>query len=183
MGEFVGVDPENLKELTKRLEQLHDLLARHSPLIRQKMQKWGSEVGTVSLPGLIAAALDDVRDMDARTTRAHELARQQGWSALGPAPGVPGLTFNRPPNVRLDWEATGQSGDQGKCDAETLTAALADKNPESTRIALSGLSERLGTSPTTTTRRPSGRGRARSHCGPPAHCTNERVAPCSARRA
>ncbi|MEU7913489.1 hypothetical protein [Microbispora bryophytorum] len=143
MGEFVGVDPENLKELTKRLEQLHDLLARHSPLIRQKMQKWGSEVGTVPLPGLIAAALDDVRDMDARTTRAHELARQQGWSALGPAPGVPGLTFNRPPNVRLDWEATGQSGYQGKRDAETLTAALADKNPESTRIALSGLSERL----------------------------------------
>ncbi|MEU8275486.1 hypothetical protein ACFYOK_26100 [Microbispora bryophytorum] len=143
MGEFVGVDPANLNELTKRLEQLHDLLARHSPLIRQKMQKWGSEVGTVSLPGLIAAALDDVRDMDARTTRAHELARQQGWSALGPAPGVPGLTFNRPPNVRLDWEAAGQSGYQGKHDAETLTAALADKNPESTRIALSGLSERL----------------------------------------
>ena len=143
MGEFVGVDPANLNELTKRLEQLHDLLARHSPLIRQKMEKWGSEVGTVSLPGLIAAALDDVRDMDARTTRAHELARQQGWSALGPAPGLPGLTFNRPPNVRLDWEATGQSGYQGKRDAETLTAALADKNPESTRIALSGLSERL----------------------------------------
>ncbi|GAB3883679.1 hypothetical protein GCM10027612_16180 [Microbispora bryophytorum subsp. camponoti] len=143
MGEFVGVDPANLNELTKRLEQLHDLLARHSPLIRQKMEKWGSEVGTVSLPGLIAAALDDVRDMDARTTRAHELARQQGWSALGPAPGLPGLTFNRPPNVRLDWEATGQSGYQGKRDAETLTAALADKNPESTRIALSGLSDRL----------------------------------------
>ncbi|MEU7940589.1 hypothetical protein [Microbispora bryophytorum] len=143
MGEFVGVDPANLNELTKRLEQLHDLLARHSPLIRQKMEKWGSEVAVTSLPGLIAAALDDVRDMDARTTRAHELARQQGWSALGPAPGLPGLTFNRPPNVRLDWEATGQSGYQGKRDAETLTAALADKNPESTRIALSGLSDRL----------------------------------------
>ncbi|MEU7888132.1 hypothetical protein AB0B54_21730 [Microbispora bryophytorum] len=143
MGEFVGVDPANLNELTKRLEQLHDLLARHSPLIRQKMEKWGSEVAVTSLPGLIAAALDDVRDMNARTTRAHELARQQGWSALGPAPGLPGLTFNRPPNVRLDWEATGQSGYQGKRDAETLTAALADKNPESTRIALSGLSDRL----------------------------------------
>ncbi|MBE3012326.1 hypothetical protein IL992_24490 [Microbispora sp. NEAU-D428] len=144
MGEFVGVDPANLQELTKRLEQLHDLLARHSPLIQQKMQKWGSEVGTTSLPGLIAAALDDVRDMDARTTRAYELARQQGWNALTRAPGVPGLTFNRPPNVRLDWEATGQSGYQGKRDAEALTAALAaGKNPEDTRIALSGLSERL----------------------------------------
>ncbi|XVQ86760.1 hypothetical protein ACQP2K_04860 [Microbispora siamensis] len=144
MGEFVGVDPANLQELTKRLEQLHDLLARHSPLIQQKMQKWGSEVGTASLPGLIAAALDDVRDMDARTTRAYELARQQGWNALTRAPGVLGLTFNRPPNVRLDWEATGQSGYQGKRDAEALTAALAaGKNPEDTRIALSGLSERL----------------------------------------
>ncbi|KAB8180530.1 hypothetical protein [Microbispora catharanthi] len=143
MGEFVGVDPANLKELTKRLEQLHDLLARHSPLIQQKMQKWGSEVGTASLPGLIAAALDDVRDMDARTTRAYELAREQGWSALTRAPGALGLTFDRPPDVRLDWEATGQSGYQGKRDAEALAAVVADKNPEDTRIALSGLSERL----------------------------------------
>ncbi|TQS27802.1 hypothetical protein [Microbispora sp. KK1-11] len=143
MGEFVGVDPANLKELTKRLEQLHDLLARHSPLIQQKMQKWGSEVGTTSLPGLIAAALDDVRDMDARTTRAYELAREQGWSGLTRAPGGLGLTFDRPPDVRLDWEATGQSGYQGKRDAEALAAAVADKNPEDTRIALSGLSERL----------------------------------------
>lgn len=143
MGEFVGVDPANLKELTKRLEQLHDLLARHSPLIQQKMQKWGSEVGTTSLPGLIAAALDDVRDMDARTTRAYELAREQGWSALTRAPGALGLTFDRPPDVRLDWEATGQSGYQGKRDAEALTAAVEGKNPEDTRIALSGLSERL----------------------------------------
>ncbi|WP_182898264.1 hypothetical protein [Microbispora sp. H10830] len=143
MGEFVGVDPANLKELTKRLEQLHDLLARHSPLIQQKMQKWGSEVGTTSLPGLIAAALDDVRDMDARTTRAYELAREQGWSALTRAPGALGLTFDRPPEVRLDWEGTGQSGYQGKRDAEALAAAVAGKNPEDTRIALSGLSERL----------------------------------------
>lgn len=184
MGEFVGVDPANLNELTKRLEQLHDLLARHSPLIRQKMEKWGSEVGTVSLPGLIAAALDDVRDMDARTTRAHELARQQGWSALGPAPGLPGLTFNRPPNVRLDWEATGQSGYQGKRDAETLTAALADKNPKAPASPCQGCrSVCSSTSPTMTTRRPSGRARGRSRYGRPVRCTNERVAPCSARRA
>ncbi|MEV4456913.1 hypothetical protein [Microbispora sp. NPDC049633] len=143
MGEFVGVDPENLKELTKRLEQLHELLARHSPLIQQKMQKWGGEVAVTALPGLIAAALDDVRDMDARTTRAYELARQQGWSALGPAPGVPGLTFHRPPHVRLDWEATGQSGYQGQRDAETLAAALAAKDPEDARIALLGLPDSL----------------------------------------
>ncbi|MGW5261817.1 hypothetical protein ACWEQG_12625 [Microbispora sp. NPDC004025] len=143
MGEFVGVDPENLKELAKRLEQLHELLARYSPLIQQKMQKWGGEVAVTALPGLIAAALDDVRDMDARTTRAYELARQQGWSALGPAPGVPGLTFNRPPNVRLDWEATGQSGYQGQRDAETLAAALAAKDPEDARIALLGLPDSM----------------------------------------
>ncbi|WP_432929102.1 hypothetical protein ACQPZZ_04180 [Microbispora sp. CA-135349] len=143
MGEFVGVDPENLKELTRRLEQLHELLARHSPLIQQKMQKWGSEVAVTSLPGLIAAALDDVRDMDARTTRAYELARQQGWSALVRAPGIPGLTYKRPPNVRLDWEATGQSGYQGKRDAETLTAALAAKDPQDARLALLGLPDSL----------------------------------------
>ncbi|GGO17334.1 hypothetical protein GCM10010116_35030 [Microbispora rosea subsp. aerata] len=143
MGDFVGVDPDNLKELTKRLEQLHELLARHSPLIQQKMQKWGSEVALTSLPGLIAAALDDVRDMDARTTRAYELAREQGWSALGRTPGIPGLTFNRPPTVRLDWEATGQSGNQGKRDAQALTAALAAKNPEDARTTLLELSESL----------------------------------------
>lgn len=143
MGDFVGVDPDNLKELTKRLERLHELLARHSPLIQQKMQKWGSEVAVTSLPGLIAAALDDVRDMDARTTRAYELAREQGWSALSRAPGVPGLTLDRPPSVRLDWEATGQSGNQGKRDAETLAAALAAKNPEEARTALLGLPESL----------------------------------------
>lgn len=143
MGDFVGVDPDNLKELTKRLEQLHELLARHSPLIQQKMQKWGSEVALTPLPGLIAAALDDVRDMDARTTRAYELAREQGWSALGRTPGIPGLTFNRPPTVRLDWEATGQSGNQGKRDAQALTAALAAKNPEDARTTLLELSESL----------------------------------------
>ncbi|MEU8173278.1 hypothetical protein AB0C14_10415 [Microbispora hainanensis] len=143
MGDFVGVDPDNLKELTKRLEQLHELLARHSPLIQQKMQKWGSEVAVTSLPGLIAAALDDVRDMDARTTRAYEPAREQGWSALSRAPGLPGLTFDRPPGVRLDWEATGQSGNQGKRDAETPAAALAAKDPEETRAALLGLPESL----------------------------------------
>ncbi|MEU7696517.1 hypothetical protein [Microbispora hainanensis] len=95
------------------------------------------------MPGLIAAALDDVRDMDARTTRAYELAREQGWSALSRAPGVPGLTLDRPPSVRLDWEATGQSGNQGKRDAETLAAALAAKNPEEARTALLGLPESL----------------------------------------
>ncbi|TQS20194.1 hypothetical protein [Microbispora hainanensis] len=107
------------------------------------MQKWGSEVAVTSLPGLIAAALDDVRDMDARTTRAYELAREQGWSVLSRAPGLPGLAFDRPPSVRLDWEATGQSGNQGKRDAETLAAALAAKNPEEARTALLGLPESL----------------------------------------
>ncbi|MEW9530391.1 hypothetical protein [Microbispora sp. NPDC049125] len=38
MGEFVGVDPANLKELARRLQRLHDLLARHSPVIQQKIQ-------------------------------------------------------------------------------------------------------------------------------------------------
>ncbi|WP_143734330.1 hypothetical protein [Microbispora rosea] len=107
------------------------------------MQKWGSEVAVTSLPGLIAAALDDVRDMDARTARAYELAREQGWSALSSAPGVLGPALTRPPGVRLDWEATGQSGNQGKRDAETLAAALAAKDPEDARIALWELPESL----------------------------------------
>ncbi|MFI7028345.1 hypothetical protein ACIBK1_06515 [Microbispora rosea] len=107
------------------------------------MQKWGSEVAVTSLPGLIAAALDDVRDMDARTARAYELAREQGWSALSSAPGVLGPAFTRPPGVRLDWEATGQSGNQGKRDAETLAAALAAKDPEDARTALRELPESL----------------------------------------
>ncbi|WP_432869205.1 hypothetical protein [Microbispora rosea] len=107
------------------------------------MQKWGSEVAVTSLPGLIAAALDDVRDMDARTARAYELAREQGWSALSSAPGVLGPALTRPPGVRLDWEATGQSGNQGKRDAETLAAALAAKDPEDARIALRELPESL----------------------------------------
>ncbi|TYB45910.1 hypothetical protein, partial [Microbispora tritici] len=143
MGEFVGVDPENLKELTKRLEHLHDLLARQGPAIHQKMQKWGSELSFASLSRLIAAALDDVRDMDARTTRAYELAREQGWSVMTRAPGVLGPVFTRPPVVRLDWEATGRSGDQGRRDAEALTAALAAKDPEAARAALSMLPEHL----------------------------------------
>ncbi|RGA04166.1 hypothetical protein DI270_015770 [Microbispora triticiradicis] len=143
MGEFVGVDPENLKELTKRLEHLHDLLARQGPAIHQKMQKWGSELSFASLSRLIAAALDDVRDMDARTTRAYELAREQGWSVMTRAPGVLGPVFTRPPVVRLDWEATGWSGDQGRRDAEALTAALAAKDPEAARAALSTLPEHL----------------------------------------
>ncbi|WP_182883085.1 hypothetical protein [Microbispora sp. H10949] len=143
MGEFVGVDPENLKELTKRLEHLHDLLARQGPAIHQKMQKWGSELSFASLSRLIAAALDDVRDMDARTTRAYELAREQGWSVMTRAPGVLGPVFTRPPVVRLDWEATGRSGDQGRRDAEALTAALAAKDPEAARAALSTLPEHL----------------------------------------
>ncbi|WP_182884570.1 hypothetical protein [Microbispora sp. H10885] len=143
MGEFVGVDPENLKELTKRLEHLHDLLARQGSAIHQKMQKWGSELSFASLSRLIAAALDDVRDMDARTTRAYELAREQGWSVMTRAPGVLGPVFTRPPVVRLDWEATGRSGDQGRRDAEALTAALAAKDPEAARAALSTLPEHL----------------------------------------
>ncbi|WP_405088283.1 hypothetical protein [Microbispora sp. NBC_01389] len=143
MGDFVGVDPENLKELTRRLEQLHDMLARQGPAIQQKMQKWGSELSFASLSRLIAAALDDVRDMDARTTRAYELARQQGWNVMTGAPGVLGPVFARPPVVRLDWEATGQSGDQGRRDAEALAAALAAKNPEEARAALAPLAERL----------------------------------------
>ncbi|MEU8192931.1 hypothetical protein AB0C10_04025 [Microbispora amethystogenes] len=143
MGEFIGVDPENLKELTRRLERLHDLLARQGPAIQQKMQKWGSELGFASLSRLTAAALDDVRDMDARTTRAYELAREQGWSVMTGAPGALGPVFARPPVVRLDWEATGQSGDQGRRDAEALAAALAAKNPEEARAALAPLAERL----------------------------------------
>ncbi|GAA0361212.1 hypothetical protein GCM10009530_08340 [Microbispora corallina] len=135
MGEFVGVDPANLRELTARLQRLHDVLARQTPVVQQKMQKWGSEIGFAALPSLVAEALDDARDMTARTGRAYELAREKGWSPLAPAGGV--LAFNQdpPPLVQLDWTALGQSAGQARHDAAELARILGDATASGTSPA------------------------------------------------
>ncbi|WP_214409846.1 hypothetical protein [Sphaerisporangium fuscum] len=145
MGEFVGVDPTRLQELTRRLERLHTVLAQHAPAVRQKMQKWDSDLDFGPLPRLIGQALDDVRDMEARVSRAHELAREKGWTPFGGAPGSALLPFEQtpPPTVQLDWATTGQSGYQAKQDVKALAAALATKDPEQARIGMSLLPDHL----------------------------------------
>ncbi|WP_405143806.1 hypothetical protein OG589_39675 [Sphaerisporangium sp. NBC_01403] len=167
MGEFVGVDPANLRELASRLQRLHTLLAEHGPLIQQKMQKWDSEVSFAALPRLIDEALNDARDMDARTTKAYELAREKGWSPFqnGPADGLGGtagglggtagnqsggpvdslLALDRtpPPMVRLDWTTTGQGGYQAKQDAKALAEALTTKDPAQARNRIALLPDSL----------------------------------------
>ncbi|MEZ0071470.1 hypothetical protein [Planotetraspora sp. GP83] len=132
MGEFVGVDPANLRELTHRLQALHDMLAKNSPIMQQKMQKWGSDVSFAVLPRLIDEALNDARDMDARTSRAYELAHEKGWDPLAGAPGkdMPFCAVpQRAPIVRLDWDATGQSGYQAHQDAAELSKILSGTDP------------------------------------------------------
>ncbi|MFC4588877.1 hypothetical protein [Sphaerisporangium corydalis] len=212
MGEFVGVDPVSLQELANRLRRLHTLLAEHGPMIQQKMQKWDSELSFAALPRLVDEALNDTRDMGARTAKAYELAREKGW---GPSPadpdgplvplatatppdttgtpadptgkppgttgtppdpattladptgtppdtttpadptgtdsaatptgpdGAPPHTAESPPTVRLDWAATGQSGNEAGLDAKAMAEALATGDPDQARDAMSRLPDNL----------------------------------------
>ncbi|WP_424528721.1 hypothetical protein ACOZ38_03225 [Sphaerisporangium viridialbum] len=126
MGEFVGVDPANLRELASRLQRLHTLLAEHGPLIQQKMQKWDSEVSFAALPRLIDEALNDARDMDARTTKAYELAHEKGWSPFqnGPADGLGGTAGG------LGGTAGGLGGTAGNQSGGPVDSLLAlDRTP------------------------------------------------------
>ncbi len=131
------------------------------------MQKWDSEVSFAALPRLIDEALNDARDMDARTTKAYELAREKGWSPFqnGPADGLGGtaggpggtagnqsggpvdslLALDRtpPPMVRLDWTTTGQGGYQAKQDAKALAEALTTKDPAQARNRIALLPDSL----------------------------------------
>ncbi|GAA4204070.1 hypothetical protein [Microbispora amethystogenes] len=77
------------------------------------MQNWGSELSFASLPRLIAAALDDVRDMDARTTRAYELAREQGWNVMTGAPGALRPVFARPRSYGWTGRRPGRAATRG----------------------------------------------------------------------
>lgn len=142
MGEFVGVDPANLRELANRLRRLHTLLADHGPAIQQKMQKWDSDLGYTALPRLIGEALDDARDMEARTTKAYDLAREKGWGDVRDEPRAHDRA-PAPPPVRLDWAASGESGHQGEQDAETLRRALASKDPEQAHVQMAPLRDGL----------------------------------------
>lgn len=108
MDDFVGVNPANLEELTKRLHRLHEVLSRNGPLIRQTMQQWGSEVGFAPLTRLTEAAMDDARDMrrvrhgrvtwptrkagirrrsDPRGSGCSPVCRRDIWISTGPPPG------------------------------------------------------------------------------------------------
>ncbi|WP_433499364.1 hypothetical protein ACQP1K_03140 [Sphaerimonospora sp. CA-214678] len=154
MGEFVGVNPVNLAELAKRLQRLHEVLARNGPIIQQKMRQWDSEVSFAQLPRLTGSALNDTRDMNARTAKAYGLARENGWNPAMlpglpfpvrrplPADG-PGLIGPRSPYVQLDWDTTGQSGYQAEQDVQALKDALAGKDPEAVRVGLAGVREHL----------------------------------------
>ncbi|GIH69039.1 hypothetical protein [Sphaerimonospora thailandensis] len=154
MGEFVGVNPVNLAELAKRLQRLHEVLIRNGPIIQQNMQQWGSDVSFAPLPRLIDSALNDTRDMDARTTKAYGLANESGWdpatlsellfSGRRPSPAdKPGFIGPRSPYVQLDWATTGESGYQAEQDVQAMKDALAGKDPEAVRVSLSGVREHL----------------------------------------
>ncbi|GII64127.1 hypothetical protein Skr01_42120 [Sphaerisporangium krabiense] len=121
MGEFVGVDPANLRELAVRLQRLHAVLARYGPAMQQKMQKWGSGLDYTALPRLLDEALNDARDMEARTTRAFDLAARAAGGADAPPHHAPAAGAT----VELDWTASGHSAHQAGHDAATLDAALA----------------------------------------------------------
>ncbi|WP_055477922.1 hypothetical protein [Sphaerimonospora mesophila] len=125
MDDFVGVNPANLEELTKRLHRLHEVLSRNGPLIRQTMQQWGSEVGFAPLTRLTEAAMDDARDMRARTARARDLANQKGWDPATLRPQGEWVLTGLPPRyLDLDWAATGQSGTQAVQDVQALNDVL-----------------------------------------------------------
>ncbi|MFC0864133.1 hypothetical protein ACFHYQ_17705 [Sphaerimonospora cavernae] len=154
MGEFVGVNPVNLAELAKRLQRLHEVLIRNGPIIQQNMQQWGSDVSFAPLPRLIDSALNDTRDMDARTTKAHGLANENGWDPAPlsellspgrrPSPAnKPGFIGPRSPYVQLDWATTGESGYQAEQDVQAMKDALTGTDPEAVRVSLSGVREHL----------------------------------------
>jgi hypothetical protein len=124
MGEFVGVSPDNLQELTNRLQKLHDVLATRGPLIRQKIQSWHGDVSFAALPRLIDEALNDARDMAARTTKAYQLATLKGWNPLH-SPPLTATPFSLPaPHVQLDWTTTAQSPFQAEQDTKALATVL-----------------------------------------------------------
>lgn len=152
MGEFVGVDPKRLEELTKRLERLHDALAARGPQIVQLMRKWGSRQDLGLIPRLVAATADDARDMDTRTRKAYEVAELQGWKprqvaatqrlgADGTVRSVP--SKDDPPKVRIDWTVTGDSRFQARQDAAALAAAVRGTDPKVRAAAIAEVARRV----------------------------------------
>ncbi|GIH72679.1 hypothetical protein [Sphaerimonospora thailandensis] len=146
MDGFVGVNPANLEELAKRLHRLHEVLSRNGPLIRQTMQQWGSEVSLAPLARLTDTALDDARDMRARTARAHDLANLKSLDPTTLRPRGEWVLTGLPPRyLDLDWTATGQSGTQAVQDVQALNDVLATASgsPERARPDLAQVAQRI----------------------------------------
>lgn len=113
---YVGFEPHNLDQLSKRLGSLAQTLASNLPQIASIITSQGGSIrGASNTAKWVGEARDDAEDISYRSRSAWELYRKgQSYRPpdfAGPVPG--GLVW-------LDWAGTSKSGRQGHNDATTL---------------------------------------------------------------
>ena len=139
MGDFVGVDPANLRQLADRLSDLASVLAKDGALIKSTMTAYNSQLDYSVFARDSAQDGDDSSSFRKRADLAIEMNRQPHYSAVGPyqIPGwgtvfPPGTAGPLGPNevrgvyTMMSFDMGGQSGTEGVNDAHDLANALKD---------------------------------------------------------
>ncbi|WP_283133561.1 hypothetical protein [Rhizohabitans arisaemae] len=138
-GDFVGVRPDNVEELARRLRTVLDTLETHAPRIRRLSEQW-TQTGLARLTELTRVAGDDARDMTHRARLARDLERMSvpgGTNPTGPGQLPPGWQL-------VQWGAVSEGGAQGQVDAARLKAALKGEDPALLRAELAALAVTAG---------------------------------------
>lgn len=121
MNDFVSVTPDQLNQLTRRLEALSDGLAANAAAITAMMSDYAQQGGDV--PGLALMlgqaqqrAVTDAANMRARTQLAFKVSQSGG-------------TLHGNERVSIPWDATDIAAVAAQADAQELRIAMRTKNP------------------------------------------------------
>ncbi|PJM98622.1 hypothetical protein CG740_34870 [Streptomyces sp. CB01201] len=137
MGDYVGVDPVEVRKLADRLGDLEQALAKHGALIRKNFTSWHSGLDLSLIAQQTRAVGDDFRDMSKRA----DLAR-----TLEEAGGAVFLCTPQGDIIGIPWDmkdVSAQSPKEAQQEAAILKKALDDPKSETSREDIQAIARSL----------------------------------------
>ncbi|WP_406135567.1 hypothetical protein [Streptomyces sp. NBC_01089] len=136
MGEYVGVDPDRVRKLANRLQDLEGALAKHGAVIRAKFRDWDSGLDLSQIAQQTHNVGNDARDMSKRADLARNLEEH----------GDIGLCTPGGDMVNIPWGMDGVSklsAKEAKQEAATLKKALDDPKATGSRADIAAIGQSL----------------------------------------
>src|SRR5882757_3960654 len=135
MGDFVGVDPDQVRLLANRLKDLADALTRVGPTIRRNFNEWGGSLNLGQLQQQAMQVGDDARDMALRADAALNLLHQPN-----------GASFCTPDGnwVNVPWDTKDiNTAQEAQQEAAALNEALENPNDAASRETITEIGQSL----------------------------------------